>query len=61
MALFRLLSVREVATLLGLSIHTVRGYVRGGVLKYVKIGRRVLIEPSVVEAFIGERRVYERD
>lgn len=56
-----LYSVREAATLLSLSHWTIRGYIRDGVLPYVRIGRRTLIEDATLRDLIARGRVDERE
>ena len=46
-------SVEETAELLGISIWTVRGYIRSGMLQPVRLGRRVLLEESELERFVA--------
>jgi excisionase family DNA binding protein len=46
-------SVGQVADLLGLHVKTVRGYVRDGRLKAVRIGKQYRITREDLEAFIG--------
>ncbi|MGW4381409.1 helix-turn-helix domain-containing protein [Kitasatospora sp. NPDC004531] len=46
-------SVEDVAELLGLHVKTVRGYVRDGKLKAVRIGKQYRIARGEVEAFTG--------
>jgi excisionase family DNA binding protein len=46
-------SVGQVADLLGLHVKTVRGYVRDGRLKAVRIGKQYRIMPEDLEAFTG--------
>src|ERR687888_345375 len=46
-------SVEDVADLLGLHVKTVRGYVRDGRLKAVRIGRQYRIAAEDLEAFTG--------
>ncbi|MEV4557613.1 helix-turn-helix domain-containing protein [Kitasatospora sp. NPDC049285] len=46
-------SVEDVAELLGLHVKTVRGYVRDGRLKAVRIGKQYRIARAEVEAFTG--------
>ncbi|GAA2904682.1 helix-turn-helix domain-containing protein [Streptosporangium fragile] len=48
-----LYSVDQVADLLGLHVKTVRGYVRDGRLKAVRIGKRYRIAREDLEAFTG--------
>jgi excisionase family DNA binding protein len=49
----QLYSVEEVATLLGLHVKTVRGYVHDGRLQAVRIGRQYRIGADALEAFTG--------
>ncbi|OLT23903.1 MerR family transcriptional regulator [Actinomadura sp. CNU-125] len=46
-------SVEEVADLLGLHVRTVRGYIRDGRLKAVRIGKQYRIAPADLEALTG--------
>src|SRR5215475_5908470 len=48
-------SVGQVADLLGLHVKTVRGYVRDGRLKAVRIGKQYRIAREDLEAFTGHR------
>jgi excisionase family DNA binding protein len=48
-----LYSVEEVAALLGLHVRTVRGYVRDGRLRAVRIGKQYRIARADLEAFTG--------
>ncbi|WP_026239361.1 helix-turn-helix domain-containing protein [Parafrankia discariae] len=48
-----LYSVEQVADLLSLHVRTVRGYVRGGQLKAVRIGKQYRIAHEDLEAFTG--------
>ncbi len=50
-----LLSVRQVANIIGSCIATVRRYAASGKLAYVRIGNRLRFEPSEVAAFIESR------
>lgn len=49
----RLYSPQEVADVLGLHVRTVRGYVRDGRLKAVRIGKQYKIAESDLEEFTG--------
>jgi len=49
-------SVGEAAGLLGISIWTVRSYIRTGRLNPVRIGRRVLLEEAELERIVTEGR-----
>jgi len=48
-----LYTVERVATLLGLHIKTVRGYVRDGKLKAIRLGKSYRIARADLEAFAG--------
>ncbi|WP_235863864.1 helix-turn-helix domain-containing protein [Saccharopolyspora kobensis] len=48
-------SVEQVADLLGLHVRTVRGYIRGGRLNAVRIGKQYRISRSDLEAFTGQQ------
>jgi excisionase family DNA binding protein len=51
-----LIGIREAAAAIGLSPWTVRQYIRDGKIKAVRIGRRVLVEPSELENLIAAAR-----
>jgi excisionase family DNA binding protein len=53
----RLLSLREVRQLLGVSKMTVHRLVAGGGLAVVRIGTRTLVEPDDLRALIARHRV----
>ena len=55
-----LLSVQQVARVLGLSITTVYSWVYKGRLPFVKIGRRTLFRPSEIERWVSERSRREK-
>ena len=50
-----LLSVLQVANIIGSCIATVRRYAASGKLAYVRIGNRLRFDPSVVAAFLESR------
>ena len=50
------LGLRQAAEAVGLSHWTLRAYVRQGRLRALKIGRRVLIEPSELQRLIEQGR-----
>jgi len=56
----QLLSVVEVAAHLGVSRFTVRSWLRQARIPYVRLGRRVLLEPIEVQRFIEANRVEAR-
>ncbi|MFI0405485.1 helix-turn-helix domain-containing protein [Actinomadura sp. 3N508] len=49
----KMYSVEEVADLLGLHVRTVRGYIRTGRLKAVRIGKQYRIAPADLEDLTG--------
>ena len=51
------LGLREAAEALSLSHWTLRGYIRNGKLKAVRIGRRVLIEPDELQRLVEKGRM----
>jgi excisionase family DNA binding protein len=51
------LSVVEAAKEMGISVHTLRAWVRQRRISYLKLGRRVLLEPQDVQRFIDANRV----
>jgi excisionase family DNA binding protein len=51
-----LLSIPEMSEILGISRWTGTLYVRTGRIAKIKIGRRILIEPAAVRAFIKRCR-----
>jgi excisionase family DNA binding protein len=53
----RLLRLREVAEYLGLSLDTVHRMCRDGRLPYVKIGRRLRVEPEELARWVARHRV----
>ena len=50
------LDIREAASVLSLSPWTIRRYITDGKLKTVRLGRRVLIEPSELQRLVEEGR-----
>lgn len=52
----QLLSLLDVARLLGLSQHTIRSFVRKGKLRPVRICRRLLFAPDEVTRFLSEAK-----
>jgi excisionase family DNA binding protein len=51
-----LVGVPKAAEAIGLSPWTIRQYVRRGKIRAIRIGRRVLIEPSELQRLIDEGR-----
>ena len=52
----KLLPLDAVATLLAVSSHTVRAWVRRGKLRPLRICRRLLFEPCEIARFLSEAR-----
>jgi excisionase family DNA binding protein len=52
-------NVEEAAAVLGVSPHTVRAWLRQRRLPYLKLGRRVLLDPEAVERFKEKNTVAE--
>jgi excisionase family DNA binding protein len=52
-----LLNVDQAAARLGVSKYTLRGWLFQRRLPYVKLGRRVLIDPSDLDRFIETSRI----
>lgn len=52
----RLLNIEESAALLNLSTWTIRAYIRERKLNAVRIGRRILLEPSELENFVNRSK-----
>jgi excisionase family DNA binding protein len=50
------IGLREAAQGLGLSIWTLRRLIRVGKLRAVRLGRRVVVEPSELERLVSEGR-----
>jgi excisionase family DNA binding protein len=50
------IGIKDAAAMLGLSHWTLRQYIREGRIRAVRIGRRVLIEPSELERLIEQGR-----
>lgn len=51
------MGVKDAAAALSLSPWTIRKYIAKGVIPYIRIGRRVLIEATEVERLIQQGRV----
>jgi excisionase family DNA binding protein len=51
-----LLTIEDVARLLGRTHWTLRHDVKAGRLRCVRIGRRIMVEPSEIQRFIEEGR-----
>ncbi len=50
------IGIKDAATLLGISPWTIRKFIRIGKLPFVRVGRRVLIEPAALERLIEAGR-----
>jgi excisionase family DNA binding protein len=53
--------VEEAAAILGISPWTVRGYVRDGKLRPVRLGRRVLFTESELERLVADGQKHGRE
>jgi excisionase family DNA binding protein len=53
----RLLSINEAATILGISKHTLNGWVSKRQISFVKVGRRTLFDPSYLAQYIKAHTV----
>jgi len=51
-----LIDLKEAGRLLGLSVWTIRAYVKAGKLAPVRFGRRILLEVSELERLIEQSR-----
>jgi excisionase family DNA binding protein len=51
------LGLRQAAEAVGLSHWTLRAYIKQGRIRALKIGRRVLIEPSELQRLIEQGRI----
>jgi excisionase family DNA binding protein len=50
------ISIKDAALALSISPWTLRKHVARGIIPYVRIGRRVLIEPTALERLIDSNR-----
>lgn len=55
------LSVREAAPFLGVSVFTVRAWIRQHRLPFHRLGRRIVIDRGDLEAFLRAHRVPARE
>jgi len=55
------LSVKEAAPILGVSVFTVRAWIRQRRLPFHRLGRRIVLDPSDLERFLGAHRVEARE
>lgn len=54
------ISIPAAADRLGVSLYTVRAWIRSRRLPYLKLGRRVLVDPRDLEALLRAARVPSR-
>ena len=54
------LSIRGAAVLVGVSPHTLRSWLRQRRLAHIRLGRRVVIDPKDLDAFIKKNRIEAR-
>lgn len=57
----RALSIHEVATRFGVSVFTVRSWIRQRRLEHFKLGRRVLVAEGEVTRFMDAARIPARE
>ena len=50
------IGLKDAAMAVGLSVWTLRGWIRHGKLRCVRLGRRVLIEPSELQRLVEQGR-----
>ena len=50
------LGLKDAASSIGLSVWTLRGWIRSGKLRCVRLGRRVMVEPSELQRLVEEGR-----
>jgi excisionase family DNA binding protein len=50
------LGLKEAASAVGLSPWTLRGWIRCGKLRCVRLGRRVMVEPAELERLVEQGR-----
>jgi len=55
------LSVKEAAPILGVSVFTVRAWVRQRRLPFHRLGRRIVLDHSDLERFVAAHRVEARE
>jgi len=53
------IGLREAAESVGLSVWTLRSWIRCGKLRSVRLGRRVMVEPGELERLVSEGRETE--
>jgi len=51
------IGIRDAAKAVGLSVWTLRSWIRQGKLRFVRLGRRVLIEPAELQRLIEAGRI----
>jgi excisionase family DNA binding protein len=53
----RNMDIRAAATRIGCSPFTLRTWVRQRTIPYIRVGRRIVFDPSEVEAFLAQNRI----
>ena len=53
------MGLKDAAKAVGLSVWTLRGWIRSGKLRCVRLGSRVLIEPSELQRLVAAGRTGE--
>jgi excisionase family DNA binding protein len=56
----KLLSVGQAAEFLGISVHTLRGFVSKRRIPFTKIGRRCLFDPAMLINFVKQNTTFPR-
>jgi excisionase family DNA binding protein len=54
------IGIREAAKAVGLSVWTLRGWIRHGRLRSVRLGRRVMLEPEELRKLVEQGRTLGR-
>ena len=50
------IGLKDAASSIGLSVWTLRGWIRSGKLRCVRLGRRVMVEPAELKRLVAEGR-----
>jgi excisionase family DNA binding protein len=56
-----LLSVPQVARMLGVSVHTIYAWAAEERIPLIKLGKRTLFDPDEIRRWVSERSIRERD
>jgi excisionase family DNA binding protein len=52
----KLLTPKEAAKILGVSLTTMRGIIASGDLRYARLGKRIMIDPADLEKYVEDRK-----